>query len=72
MSVDDIELLLAWAQYENPMRVLQEMRNDVAGKNLSVGQYIGVRAKRKGVTKIERTLLLKKRAEYLGEILPEP
>ena len=72
MSADDIEWLLAWAQYEDPASVLQEMRNDVASKDLSVGQYVGVRAKRKGVTKIEKTLLLKKRAEYLGEILPEP
>ena len=54
------------------MSVLQEMRKDVAGKGLSVEQYLGVRAKKKGVTKIEKTLLLKKRAQYLGEILPEP
>jgi len=33
---------------------------------------VGERAKRKGVTRIERTLLSKKEAEYLGEILPEP
>lgn len=72
MSVDDIERLLAWTQYEDPISVLQEMRNDVASKDLSVGQYVGVRAKRKGVTKIEKTLLSKKQAEYLGEILPEP
>jgi hypothetical protein len=72
MSADDIEWLLAWAQYENPVGVLQEMRTDVASKGLSVGQYVGVRAKRKGVTKIEKTLLSKKRVEYLGEILPEP
>ncbi len=53
------------------MSILQEMRNDVAGKDLSAGQYVGVRAKGKGVTKIEKTLLLTKRAEYPGEILPE-
>ena len=47
MSVDDIEWLLAWARYEDPMSVLGEMRNDVAGKDLSVGQYVGVRAKRR-------------------------
>jgi len=72
MSADDIEWLLAWAQYENPVSVLQEKRNDMAGKDLSVGQYVGVRAKRKGVTKIEKTLLSKKQAEYLGEVLPKP
>jgi len=72
MSADDIEWLLAWAQYEDPVSVLQEMRNDMVGKDLSVGQYVGVRAKKKGVTKIEKMLLLRKRAEYLGEILPEP
>jgi hypothetical protein len=71
MSVDDIEWLLAWAQYEDAVSVLQEMRSDVAGKDLSVGQYVGFRAKKKGVTKIEKMLLSKKLAEYLGEILPE-
>ena len=72
MSADDIEWLLAWAQYEDPVSVLREKRNDMDGKDLSIGQYVGVRAKRKGVTKIEKTLLLKKRAEYLKEILPGP
>jgi len=72
MSADDLEWLLAWAQHEDPVSVLQEMRNDVANKDLSVGQYVGVRAKRKSVTKIDKTLLSKKRDEYLEEIMPEP
>ncbi len=72
MSTDDIEWLLAWAQYENPSSVLQEMRNDVVSKDISVGQYVGIRAKRKGITKIDKTLLSRKRTEYLGEIFPEP
>jgi hypothetical protein len=57
MSAEDIEWLLAWTRYEDPISVLQEMHNDVASKGLSVGQYVGVRAKGKGVTKIEKTPL---------------
>ena len=71
MSTDDIEWLLAWSKYENPANVLQEMRKDVSVKDVSVGQYVGVRAKRRGITKIDKTLLSKKRSEYLGEIFPE-
>jgi hypothetical protein len=71
MSTDDIEWLLAWAKYENPSSVLQEMRNDVDSKDISVGQYVGVRAKRKGITKIDKTLLSRKRTEYQGKIFPE-
>ena len=71
MSTDDIEWLLAWSKYENPGNVLQEMRKDVSVKDVSVGQYVGVRAKRQGITKIDKTLLIRKRFEYLGEIFPE-
>lgn len=72
MSAEDIEWLLAWAQHEDPVSVLEQRCNDSEGKDLSVGQYVGLRAKRKGVTKVENTLLSRKRAEYLAEILPEP
>jgi len=72
MSADDIEWLLSWAQHEDPASVLQERPNDAAGKELSVGQYVGVRARRKEITKIKNKFLSAKRAEYLGEILPEP
>lgn len=72
MSAEDIEWLLAWAQHEDPVSVLQQRRNDLAGKDLSVGQYVRLRAKGKGVTKVENTLLSGKQAEYLAQILPEP
>ena len=72
MSAEDIEWLLSWAQYEDPVVVLQERRNDAAGRGLPVGQYVGLRATRKGITEINNKLLSAKRAEYLGEILPEP
>jgi hypothetical protein len=70
MSAEDFERLLAWAEHEDPIKVLREKRSDLQGKVASVGQYVGIRARRIGVTRADNRLLSRKLAEYLGKVVP--
>lgn len=70
MSIEDLEWLLAWAAYEEPVEFIQKKLANPEWKVMSTSKLIEEKATEKGVNKLRNRLLKKTINEYWGEIDP--
>lgn len=71
MSIEDLEWLLAWSTYENPIDFLRIKWSDPETKVMSVSNLIAKRVKEKSIKGIPNRLLDRTVAKYWQEIVPE-
>lgn len=70
MSIEDLEWLLAWAAYEEPVKFMREKWSDPERKVMSPRGLIGKRAVEEGVKKLRNRLLEETINKYWKEIAP--
>jgi len=71
MSIEDLELLLSWAQYETPFDFLRSKREIVEWKTKSIRHVIGIKMKEKGIKDLRNPLLDKVFNKFWRDIVPE-
>jgi len=70
MSIEDLEWLLAWAAYEEPVEFIQKKLANPEWKVMSTRRLIEEKATEKGVNELHNRLLEETINEYWGEIAP--
>jgi len=71
MSIEDLELLLSWAQYETPFDFLRSKREIVEWKTKSIRDVIGIKMKEKEIEDLRNPLLDKVFNKFWRDIVPE-
>ena len=71
MSIEDLEWLLSWAQYENPFDFLRSKRQSIDWKTKSISEVIGIKMKGKGIKNLRNSLLDKVFNKFWRNIVPE-
>lgn len=71
MSIEDLEWLLSWAQYETPFDFLRSKRDIIEWKTKSIREVIGIKMKEKGIENLRNSLLDKVFNKFWRDIAPE-
>ena len=73
MSIEDLEWLLAWANFENPIEFLKTKKANPDWKAMNVRQLIGEKAKELKIdfTNVRNTLLDREFDRFWHEVTPE-
>ena len=71
MSIEDLEWLLSWAEYENPVEFLKAKRSTPEWKVMSVRELIGIKMQEKEITDIRNALLDRVFEKFWQQIVPK-
>lgn len=70
MSIEDLEWLLAWSTYEEPVKFIRKKWSNPEWKVMSARRLIGKRASEEGINKLRNHLLEETINKYWKEIAP--
>jgi len=71
MSIEDLEQLLSWAQYESPFDFLRSKRESIEWKTKSIREVIGIKMREKEIKNLRNSLLDKVFNKFWRDIVPE-
>lgn len=71
MSIEDLEWLLSWAMYENPVDFLRSKRGNPEWKNIDVSHLVEIRMKERGIASLRNPLLDKVFDRFWRQTVPE-
>ncbi len=71
MSIEDLEWLLSWSQYESPIDFLRAKRANPEWKYMEVRQLIGIKMKEKGIKGLGNSVLDKFSDKFWKKLIPE-
>ncbi len=71
MSIEDLEWLLSWAKYENPVELLKTKRASPEWKEMSVRELIGIKMKEQNIKDMRNPLLDRVFDKFWQRTIPE-
>ena len=71
MSIEDLEWLISWAIYENPVDFLKTKKSKPEWKAMDVRKLVGIKIKEKGIKDIKNHLLDKVFNKFWKQTIPE-
>lgn len=71
MSIEDLEWLLSWAEYETPFDFLRSKRESLEWKTKTIREVIGTKMKEKGIENLRNPLLDKVSNKFWRNVVPE-
>jgi len=71
MSIEDLEWLLSWAKYENPVDFLKAKRANLEWKVMSVRSLIEIKMEEKGIKDVRNSLLDRVFDKFWQQTIPE-